>query len=162
MADVIGDYIAKQPEPQRSSLTAMRELIGGLLPRAEEAIAYGAPAWTVDGIPVVGFAASAKHWSYLPHSGQVVATMGDALAAYETSKGAIKVPADRVLNVVAGVVSEDRPAAAVTPLVHAGSMSHGAALHSTGHIHPASSQRRGLRQGLVPSSCRSPKGVQHA
>ncbi|MGD9955591.1 MAG: DUF1801 domain-containing protein [Candidatus Nanopelagicales bacterium] len=98
MADVIGDYIAKQPEPQRSSLTAMRERIGGLLPRAEEAIAYGAPAWTVDGIPVVGFAASAKHWSYLPHSGQVVATMGDALAAYETSKGAIKVPADQVLN----------------------------------------------------------------
>lgn len=97
MADPIGDYIAQQPEPQRSTLTSMRALIGSLLPRAEEAIAYGAPAWTVDGIPVVGFTASAKHWSYLPHSGQIVAALGDALAAYETSKGAIKVPAGDTL-----------------------------------------------------------------
>ncbi len=97
MADPIGAYIAQQPEPQRSDLSTMRALIGSLLPKAEEAIAYGAPAWTVDGIPVVGFTASAKHWSYLPHSGQVVATMGDALAAYETSKGAIKVPAGSTL-----------------------------------------------------------------
>lgn len=97
MADAIGAYIAQQPEPQRSDLTAMRALIGALLPRAEETIAYGAPAWAVDGIPVVGFTASARHWSYLPHSGQVVATMGGALAAYETSKGAIKVPAGSTL-----------------------------------------------------------------
>ncbi len=97
MASEIDAYIAQQPEPQRSNITAMRALIGSLLPRAEEAIAYGAPAWTVDGIAVAGLSGSAKHWSYLPHSGSVVATLGDALAAYETSKGAVKVPAGATL-----------------------------------------------------------------
>ena len=97
MATAVDTYIAKQPEPQRTSLTAMRSFIGGLLPHAEEAIAYGAPAWTIDGTAVAGLSGSAKHWSYLPHSGSVVATLGDALSAYETSKGAIKVPAGATL-----------------------------------------------------------------
>lgn len=98
MASEIDAYIAQQPEPQRSSLTAMRALLGGLLPRAEEAMAYGAPAWTVDGTAVAGLSGSAKHWSYLPHSGSVVATLGETLSAYETSKGAIKVPAGETLK----------------------------------------------------------------
>jgi uncharacterized protein YdhG (YjbR/CyaY superfamily) len=97
MAREIDAYLEQQPEPQRSSLHAMRALIGSLLPRAEEAIAYGAPAWTVDGMAVAGISGSAKHWSYLPHSGSVVGRLGDALAAYETSKGAIKVPAGSTL-----------------------------------------------------------------
>ncbi len=97
MASEIDAYIAQQPEPQRSSLTAMRALIGSLLPRADEAIAYGAPAWTVDGTAIAGLSGSARHWSYLPHSGSVTATLGDALAAYEASKGAIKVPAGSTL-----------------------------------------------------------------
>lgn len=97
MPSEIDAYIARQPEPQRSSLTAMRTLIGTLLPRAEEAIAYGAPAWTVDGTAAAGVSGSARHWSYLPHSGSVVATLGGALSAYETSKGAIRIQAGATL-----------------------------------------------------------------
>jgi uncharacterized protein YdhG (YjbR/CyaY superfamily) len=106
--NAIDDYLAAQPEPQRTTLTALRATIASLLPRAEESIAYGAPAWKADGTSVAGFAAFAKHCAYLPFSGAVTETLGDELAAYTVTKGSVTFPADKAL-----------PKAVVTKLVGA-------------------------------------------
>jgi uncharacterized protein YdhG (YjbR/CyaY superfamily) len=63
-----------------------------ILPRAEEGLSYGVPAFRVDGRPVAGFSAAAEHLSYLPHSGSITGEMADDLAGYTTSKGAFRFP----------------------------------------------------------------------
>ena len=91
------EWFAELPEPQATSLAAMRDLLDELLPEAEHAMSYGAPAWTVDGVAVAGLSSATRHWSYLPHSGTVTAALADTLASYDVSKGAVRVPADRAL-----------------------------------------------------------------
>jgi uncharacterized protein YdhG (YjbR/CyaY superfamily) len=51
----------------------------------------------VQGKAVGGFAAYQRHLSYLPHSGSVLSEAGDEVAAYETSKGALKFGLDAPL-----------------------------------------------------------------
>lgn len=97
MGNEVDAYLAAQPEPQRGTLAAMRELIGSLVPRAEEGIAYGAPAWRIDGTAIAGITGSARHCSYLPHSGEVIALLGDALAGYDVAKGTVRFAVDTPL-----------------------------------------------------------------
>ena len=68
-----------------------------IVPGADQCLSYGAPAFKVDGQTVAGFAAYKNHLSYLPHSGSVLATLGDELSAYETSKGALRFAVDTPL-----------------------------------------------------------------
>ena len=75
----------------------LRGTIRGLLPEAEECIAYGSPAFKVGGRAVAGFAAFKDHLSYLPHSGTVLASMQGDLDGDEWSKGALKFPVDAPL-----------------------------------------------------------------
>lgn len=93
----IDAYLDTAPEPQRSTLTALRGTLLTLLPTAEEGLAYGVPAFRVDGVPVAGFAFSKAHCSYFPMSGSVLATLADEVSAYQTSKGALKFPVDAPL-----------------------------------------------------------------
>ncbi len=96
--ETVDEYLAGVDEPGRSTLGALRALLlARLLPDAEEGIAYGAPAYRVGGKVIAGFSASAKHLSYLPHSGDVLAAMGDAVAGYPSSKGALRFPLDEPL-----------------------------------------------------------------
>jgi len=93
----IDRYLAALDEPRRSTLEAMRTSIMEIVPGADQCLSYGAPAFKVDGQAVAGFAAYENHLSYLPHSGTVLATLGDEVAAYETSKGALKFAVDKPL-----------------------------------------------------------------
>ena len=93
----IDRYLAALDEPRRSTLEAMRTSIMEIVPGADQCLSYGAPAFKVDGQTVAGFAAYKNHLSYLPHSGSVLATLGDEVAAYETSKGALKFAVDKPL-----------------------------------------------------------------
>jgi uncharacterized protein YdhG (YjbR/CyaY superfamily) len=86
----IDRYLAELDEPQRSTLEALRKSIMEVVPAAEQCIAYGMPAFKVQGKTVAGFAAFKNHLSYLPHSGSVLATLPDDVAPYETSKGSLK------------------------------------------------------------------------
>lgn len=97
MTGDIDAYVAAQPEPQRSTLAATAAAIRSLLPRAEEGIAYGMPAWKVDGTAVAGFAGAKGHCSYVPYSGSVTETLADDLAAYAVTKGTVKHPVDAPL-----------------------------------------------------------------
>jgi uncharacterized protein YdhG (YjbR/CyaY superfamily) len=90
-------YMDSVPEPQRTTLFAVRATLETLLPEAEQTISYGSPTFKIGGKGVAGFAAFARHCSYLPMSGSVTAALADELAGYETTKGAVKFPVDEPL-----------------------------------------------------------------
>jgi uncharacterized protein YdhG (YjbR/CyaY superfamily) len=88
-------YLAAQPEPQRTTLQALRETIRSLLPAAEECLSYSVPAFACDGTAIAGFSGSKSHCSYLPFSGSLLESMATDVTAYRTSKGALLFPIDR-------------------------------------------------------------------
>ena len=96
-ADEVDAYLAGLEEPKRSTLEALRRSIRAVVPDAQECISYGMPAFRVDGKVVAGFAAFKNHLAYLPHSGEVLADLGDALAGYERTSGSLHFPVDEPL-----------------------------------------------------------------
>jgi uncharacterized protein YdhG (YjbR/CyaY superfamily) len=89
-ADEVDRFLEVLPEAHRNTLEDLRSTLLAVLPDAEEGLAYGVPAYRVRGKLVAGFAAHAQHLNYLPHSGTVVATLGDELRGYATTKGSVK------------------------------------------------------------------------
>ncbi len=86
----IDAYLAGLDEPKRGTLAQLRSDLLAVLPDAEQGISYGVPAFRVGGKLVAGFAAAAKHVSYLPHSGTVLGALDPAvLEGYSWSKGAL-------------------------------------------------------------------------
>lgn len=96
--DAVDAYLARTPQPQRKTLTALRKTIRRLLPRSEEGMAYGMPCFKVDGKGVVGFAAFKAHCTYFPMSGTVVGALKRELTRYEVSKGGVQFAADKALS----------------------------------------------------------------
>ena len=90
-------YLEALEEPKRGTLEALRRSILEVVPEAEQGISYGMPAFKVEGRTVAGFAAFKHRLSYLPHSGSVLATLADDVAAYETSKGSLRFAVDKPL-----------------------------------------------------------------
>ena len=90
----IDDYLASLEEPKRTTLTILRLSILAVIPEAEQCISYGLPAFRVQGKVIAGFGAFKNHLSYLPHSGSVFPALGDELARYKTSTGALQFPVD--------------------------------------------------------------------
>jgi uncharacterized protein YdhG (YjbR/CyaY superfamily) len=93
----VDDYLERAPEPQRSTLVALRATLRQILPHATEGISYGVPAFFVDGTPVAGYAYAKNHCSYYPHSGSVLEAMAAELTGYQWSKGALRFPKDQQL-----------------------------------------------------------------
>jgi uncharacterized protein YdhG (YjbR/CyaY superfamily) len=100
----IDDYLASLGDPKRRTLVALRQSILEALPDAEEGMAYGLPAFRIQGKVIAGFAAFKNHLSYLPHSGSVFPQMQEQLAGYQRSTGALRFPIDEPLP--QAVVSE--------------------------------------------------------
>lgn len=97
-AQEIDDYLAAVPEPQRSTLREVRALVEELLPDdAEPCIAYGLAAYRLGGVGVAGFGAYKDHCTYAPMSGSITAELADVLAGFDTTKGAVRFPADTPL-----------------------------------------------------------------
>ena len=90
-------YLEALDAPKRSTLEVLRASILEVVPEAEQCISYGMPAFKIAGKTVAGFAAFKQHLSYLPHSGSVLSTLGDELAGYEMSKGALRFAIDKPL-----------------------------------------------------------------
>jgi uncharacterized protein YdhG (YjbR/CyaY superfamily) len=112
----IDAYLAALAPPQRAALERVRRTIAAAAPGAQEGWSYGLPAFLLDGKPIAGFAAHAGHCSYYPMSGSVVASLAEDLAAFETSKGAIRftpdatLPAGLVRKLVKARIAELGPA----------------------------------------------------
>lgn len=93
----VDEYLARAPEPQRSTCQALRQTLRELLPTATEAMSYGMPAFLIDGRPVAGYAAGKTFCSYYPHSGSVLTELATELAGFEQTKGALHFPIDKPL-----------------------------------------------------------------
>ena len=93
----IDEYLASLQEPKRSTLTTLRHSILDVIPEAEQCISYGLPAFRGHGKVIAGFGAFKNHLSYLPHSGSVFPELGNELAKYKSSSGALQFPVDAPL-----------------------------------------------------------------
>jgi uncharacterized protein YdhG (YjbR/CyaY superfamily) len=96
-AQEIDRYLDALEEPKRTTLAHLRQTILDILPEAEQGISYGAPAFSVRGKTIAGFAAFKNHLSYLPHSGSVFPQLTDELTGYSTSSGALRFSIDQPL-----------------------------------------------------------------
>ena len=96
-AHEVDAYLAGVEEPKRSTLEALRRSILTIVPEAEECISYGMPAYRVGGKVVAGFAAFKNHLAYMPHSGEVLASLGDLLNGYERTSGSLHFAVDEPL-----------------------------------------------------------------
>ncbi len=92
----VHEYLVSLGAGKRAALRKLRQAIRAAAPGAEECIAYGIPAYRIDGRMIVAFGAAAKHCSFYAGAAPVKIHAA-ALAAYGTSKGTIRFPADRPL-----------------------------------------------------------------
>ncbi len=92
----VDEYLARVPEPARTTLNKIRAAIRSVLPpEATESISYGVPTFKYKG-PVIWFAAFSKHCSLFP-TAVVIEKFKDELKNYRTSKGTIQFPVDKPL-----------------------------------------------------------------
>jgi uncharacterized protein YdhG (YjbR/CyaY superfamily) len=104
----VDEYLAAAPEPQRTTLTQLREILRELLPDATETLSYGVPAFQLEGKTIAGYASFKGHCSYFPHSGSVLSAIADELDGYDWEKGTLRFPVDAPLPkpLVASLVGE--------------------------------------------------------
>lgn len=95
--DDVDAHLSKAPEPQRSTLTALRATLRKVLPHADEMLKYGMPCFVVHGFGVAGYDAFKQHCSYFPMSGSVLSTIAEFPVGVAVSKGTLQFPVDRPL-----------------------------------------------------------------
>jgi uncharacterized protein YdhG (YjbR/CyaY superfamily) len=88
----VDDYLAKQPEKNRTALSKLRVIIRKLVPEAEEKISYGMPMYKYHGM-LVGFAGYKNHLGFYP--GAIVGKFADELKDFKISKGTIQFGVDK-------------------------------------------------------------------
>jgi len=104
MKSEVDEYLARVPEPARSTLNRIRAVIRSAVPpEATEVISYGMPAFRYKGA-LMGYAAFPNHCGLYPMDPAVIVAFRDELKGYETSKGAIRFPIDKPLP--AGLVKK--------------------------------------------------------
>lgn len=93
----VESYLARCPEPHRTTLEKLRAIIGSVVPKdATETISYGMPSFQYKG-GLVAYAAFKGHCSFFPMSGRLIEEFADELAGYKTSKGTIQFAIDKPL-----------------------------------------------------------------
>lgn len=93
MGDV-DDSLASLDEPERGCLQRVIAAARRVAPEADEGRSYGMPALKVDGKPLIGVVAAAKHLSIFPFSPEVVDAVAPRLAGFSLSKGTVRFTPD--------------------------------------------------------------------
>ncbi len=97
VAQDVEAYLAKVPEPARTTLEKVRAMIRGAAPKeATEKLSYGIPSFQYKG-GLVGYAAFKAHCSFFPMSASLLDEMGDDLKGLRTSKGTVQFAVDKPL-----------------------------------------------------------------
>ena len=91
----IEEYIAAQPEAVQPRLREIRAVIREAIPEAEERISWSIPTYW-KGRNLIHFAAGKKHIGLYPGD-EATAAFAQEFAAFEVSKGTIRLPYDRPL-----------------------------------------------------------------
>ncbi|MFI5425981.1 iron chaperone [Aeromicrobium sp. UC242_57] len=96
----VDEFIEASTYDVEPRLVEMRRVIRAALPDADETISYNIPAYKQHGVVVVQFSGYTEHTSlnFFPTAG-AFAAFDDELAAYKTSKSAIRFPLDEPLPV---------------------------------------------------------------
>jgi uncharacterized protein YdhG (YjbR/CyaY superfamily) len=95
-AKTVEAYLARVPEPARSTLDKIRAAIRSAAPaEATEVISYGIPAFRFKE-NLIWFAAFSNHCSLFPTS-SIIEAFKDELKDFPTSKGTIQFPTDNPL-----------------------------------------------------------------
>jgi uncharacterized protein YdhG (YjbR/CyaY superfamily) len=90
-------YLARIPEPARTTLEKMRTMIRAAAPKeATEALSYKIPSFHYQGA-LVWYAAFKTHCSFFPMNLEVFDQFAEELKGYKTSKGTIQFPLDKPL-----------------------------------------------------------------
>jgi uncharacterized protein YdhG (YjbR/CyaY superfamily) len=93
----VNAYLAKVPEPARTTLEKIRATIRSAVPaEATEGLSYGMPAFHYRGA-LVAYAAFKKRCSFFPMQASLTDTMKEELQGYRTSKGTLQFPVDKPL-----------------------------------------------------------------
>ncbi len=93
----VDEYLARVPEPARTTLQKVRATIRSVVPpETTEEIRYGMPTFQYKG-GLVGYAAFPKHCGLYPMNGAFLEKFDKELKAYETSKGTIRFALDKPL-----------------------------------------------------------------
>ncbi len=96
MADAVSEYIQQFEGEMKTRLLEMRKLILAEVPDAKESIAYGMPAYKLQGKPLVYFAGYAHHVGfYATPNGHE--TFAREFAQYKQGKGSVQFPNDQPL-----------------------------------------------------------------
>lgn len=84
--------------PHRKTMLTMRERILEIVPKAEEVVSYGMPAFKVNGVIVAGLLANKNHVGFYPFSGSVLKNFKNELINFSQTKSALHVPIDKPLT----------------------------------------------------------------
>lgn len=88
-AKTIDEYLSSVSGERRKALQGLRRTIRKIVPRAQECISYGIPAFRLDGTVIAGFCATAKGCSYFPFSGSTLKTLATELEEYGGTKSSL-------------------------------------------------------------------------
>jgi uncharacterized protein YdhG (YjbR/CyaY superfamily) len=95
--DDVDAYLAKVPEPARTTLGKLRTTIRSVVPsEATEGLSYGMPAFHYKGA-LVAYAAFKNHCSFFPMQASLTDEMQEELKGYRTSKGTLQFSQDKPL-----------------------------------------------------------------
>jgi uncharacterized protein YdhG (YjbR/CyaY superfamily) len=94
----VDEYLARVPEPARSTLKKVRAAIRSAVPEeATEVISYRIPIVKYKGM-LVGYAAFSNHCSFFTMSSAVISKFKKELKGFLKSKGTIRFPVDKPLS----------------------------------------------------------------
>jgi uncharacterized protein YdhG (YjbR/CyaY superfamily) len=97
-SSAVDAYLAKVPEPARSTLEKVRAVILSVVPEGTvEVISYGMPAFRYNGRALVAYGAFKNHCGFFPMQASLTDAMMDELKNYRTSKGTLQFPVDKPL-----------------------------------------------------------------
>ncbi|MGA8075412.1 MAG: DUF1801 domain-containing protein [Candidatus Acidiferrales bacterium] len=95
-SETVETYLARVPEPARSTLNKIRAAIRSAVPpEATEVISYGIPGFKHKQV-LVWYAAFSNHCSFFP-TAEIIEAFKAELKGYPLSKGTIQFPTDRPL-----------------------------------------------------------------
>ena len=90
----VDEYIAAFPKEVQGVLEKIRSTIRKSAPKAEEAISYGIPAFSLKGRGLVYFAAWKNHIGFYPTPSGIEAFKKE-LAPFKQEKGSVQFPLDK-------------------------------------------------------------------
>lgn len=91
-------YILAQPEPKRSTLSSMRDMMHAIVPGTVEVIGHGVPYFTFRGKKYGGIAACKKHMLYFTQSSAVILQSADVLQGFTHGNASVQFPIDEPLH----------------------------------------------------------------